>query len=347
MASMLLMHAGIAQAQTSSPYKPTKRGGGGALKLLWWQGATLLNPHFAGGTKDQDGSRIFYEPLAGWDSDGNLVADAGRRDSDARERRRVGRRQDGHLEAQARRHLARRQAVHRRRRACSPGSTPATRRPPPSPSAVYKDIKVEKVDSHTVRVEFPKPTPFWAEPFVGSRGHDPAQARVRAPYIGAKSREAPANLKPVGTGPVQVRRLQAGRHGARRAQPQLPRAQPAVLRRDRNEGRRRRGVRRARGAADRRVRLRLEPAGRGRDPQAPGGRRQGQGQHRPRRQHRVHPAQRHRPVDRGRRRARAASRPSTRPSATRRCARRWRCWSTARACRSSSTAAPASRPPTS
>jgi peptide/nickel transport system substrate-binding protein len=29
--------------------------------------------------------------------------------------------------------------------------------------ATYKDIKVEKVDSHTVRVTFPKPTPFWAE----------------------------------------------------------------------------------------------------------------------------------------------------------------------------------------
>ena len=32
---------------------PTKRGGGGPLKVLWWQGATLLNPHFAIGTKDQ------------------------------------------------------------------------------------------------------------------------------------------------------------------------------------------------------------------------------------------------------------------------------------------------------
>src|SRR6187551_868115 len=73
MASMLLMHAGVAQSQPAPPYKPTKRGGGGALKVLWWQGATLLQPHFAGGTKDQEGSRIFYEPLAGWDSDGNLV----------------------------------------------------------------------------------------------------------------------------------------------------------------------------------------------------------------------------------------------------------------------------------
>ena len=41
---------------------------------MWWQGATLLNPHFAVGTKDQEGSRIFYEPLAGWDADGDLKA---------------------------------------------------------------------------------------------------------------------------------------------------------------------------------------------------------------------------------------------------------------------------------
>ena len=43
------------------------------LKLLWWQAPTLLNPHFAVGQKDQDASRIFYEPLAAWDRDGNLV----------------------------------------------------------------------------------------------------------------------------------------------------------------------------------------------------------------------------------------------------------------------------------
>jgi peptide/nickel transport system substrate-binding protein len=47
MASMLLMHAGVAQSQPAPVYKPTKRGGGGALKVLWWQGATLLQPHFA------------------------------------------------------------------------------------------------------------------------------------------------------------------------------------------------------------------------------------------------------------------------------------------------------------
>jgi peptide/nickel transport system substrate-binding protein len=73
MASMMLMHAGVAQAQPMPAYKPTKRGGGGPLKTLWWQGPTLLQPHFANGTKDQEGSRVFYEPLAIWDNDGNLV----------------------------------------------------------------------------------------------------------------------------------------------------------------------------------------------------------------------------------------------------------------------------------
>src|ERR1700731_5036039 len=72
MAGMMLSHSGVAMAETVIPYKPTKAGGGGPLKLLYWQAVTLLNPHFAVGTKDQGGSRIFYEPLAGWGGEGNL-----------------------------------------------------------------------------------------------------------------------------------------------------------------------------------------------------------------------------------------------------------------------------------
>ncbi len=47
LAGQMLVSAGVAQAQGKVSYKPTKRGGGGPLKALWWQGATLLNPHFA------------------------------------------------------------------------------------------------------------------------------------------------------------------------------------------------------------------------------------------------------------------------------------------------------------
>src|SRR5947207_15296532 len=70
--TQMLAHSGVAMAAPAFKYAPTKRGGGGSLKLLWWQGPTLLNPHFATGTKDQDGSRLCYEPLACWDPDGNM-----------------------------------------------------------------------------------------------------------------------------------------------------------------------------------------------------------------------------------------------------------------------------------
>src|SRR5207302_1826329 len=73
MAAQMLASAGVAEAQLKWASSPTKRGGGGLLKTLWWQAPTLLNPHFAVGTKDQDASRIFYEPLASFDPDGNLV----------------------------------------------------------------------------------------------------------------------------------------------------------------------------------------------------------------------------------------------------------------------------------
>src|SRR5439155_1415856 len=73
-AAQMLAIAGPVQAQPKSlDFTPTRRGGGGLLKALWWQAPTLLNPHFATGTKDQDASRIFYEPLAGFDPDGNVI----------------------------------------------------------------------------------------------------------------------------------------------------------------------------------------------------------------------------------------------------------------------------------
>ena len=37
---------GRRQAQAPAPYKPTKRGGGGPLKVLWWQGADPPQPAF-------------------------------------------------------------------------------------------------------------------------------------------------------------------------------------------------------------------------------------------------------------------------------------------------------------
>ncbi len=198
MAGHLLLNAGIAQAQTPSTYKPTKRGGGGALKVLWWQGATLLNPHFATGTKDQDGSRIFYEPLASWDKDGNLVANLAAEIPSATN---GGLSKDGKTVVWK---LKRGVTWHDGKPFTSAdvvfnweyASDPTT-------SAVtigsYKEMKVEAIDSHTIKITFNKVTPFWATPFVGVQGMIIPKHLFEA-YKGAKSREAPNNLKPVGTG---------------------------------------------------------------------------------------------------------------------------------------------------
>jgi len=48
-ATQLLAHVGLAQTAPSTDYKPTNAVGGGALKLMFWQAATLLIPHFAVG----------------------------------------------------------------------------------------------------------------------------------------------------------------------------------------------------------------------------------------------------------------------------------------------------------
>src|SRR5437868_12849588 len=208
MATQLLALGGVAMAQSPSTYKPTKRGGGGHLKVLWWQGATLLNPHFAVGTKDQDGSRFFYEPLAGWDANGNLkpcLAES------------IPGREDGTLAADGKsvtwklkkgvtwhdgKPFTADDCVFTWEYARDPATASLT-------SGSYKDVTVEKIDAYTVAVKFAAPTPFWADAFVAAAGCI-IPKHLFADYMGAKSREAPANLKPVGTGPYKFKDFKPG-----------------------------------------------------------------------------------------------------------------------------------------
>jgi peptide/nickel transport system substrate-binding protein len=200
MASMLLMHAGVAQSQPAPVYKPTKRGGGGALKTLWWQGPTLLQPHFANGTKDQEGSRVFYEPLAVWDNDGNLVPILAaeiptQQNGGVLEGGKVVRwRLKKGVTWHDGKPFTADDVVFTWEYARDPASACVT-------IGVYKDLTVTKVDDYTVLVSFKKPTPFWATAFVAAEGMI-IPKHLFGPYAGAKSRDAPTNLKPVGTGPT-------------------------------------------------------------------------------------------------------------------------------------------------
>ena len=201
MASMMLMHEGIAQTAAPIPYKPTKRGGGGTLKMLYWQGPVHLNPHFAGGTKEQEATRIFYEPLAGWDAEGNLIPMLA---AELPSRANGGLAADGKsviwkLKKGVSWHdgkpFTADDVLFTAEYAGNPATSTVT-------VATYQDLKVEKIDSHTVRVVFAKPTPFWAEPLVGNVGNI-LPKHLFAEFTGAKSRENPANVKPVGTGPYK------------------------------------------------------------------------------------------------------------------------------------------------
>ncbi len=215
MASMLLMHAGIANSQPMPAYKPTKRGGGGALKTLWWQGPTLLQPHFANGTKDQEGSRVFYEPLAVWDNDGNLVPilaaeiptshNGGVLEGGKVVRWRLKKGVTWHDGKP----FTADDVVFTWEYVRDPATACVT-------IAVYKDVTVTKVDDFTVLVSFQKATPFWATAFVAAEGHDHPEAPVRAVRRSQVARRA--DQPQAGRHrSLQVRRLQAGRprHSAR------------------------------------------------------------------------------------------------------------------------------------
>jgi peptide/nickel transport system substrate-binding protein len=208
LANQLLAFSGVAMAQPAMVYKPTKRGGGGLLKVLWWQGPTLLNPHFAVGTKDQDGSRLFYEPLAAWDPDGNLKPKLAAE---------IPTRENGGIAADGKsvrwklkqgvtwhdgKPFTADDVVFNWEYAKDPATASVT-------SGSYNEVVVEKVDQYTVVVKFPKPTPFWADAFVATRGMI-IPKHLFQDFMGAKSREAPTNLKPVGTGAYKFKDFKPG-----------------------------------------------------------------------------------------------------------------------------------------
>ncbi len=195
MAGFLLLHAGVAQSQPA-PFRPTRRGGGGPLRLLEWQGPTQLNPHFATGLKDYTGCCVFYEPLVQWDADGHVVPVLA---AALPSRANGGLSADGKsvvwtLKQDVRWHdgqpFTADDVIFNWQYATNPATAAVT-------SASYAQVTMERVDTHTVRVVFDKPSPFWP----GQYSQVLLLPRHRfAAYAGAHSREAPDNNRPIGTG---------------------------------------------------------------------------------------------------------------------------------------------------
>ncbi len=195
MAGLMLMHAGVARSEPS-PYKPIKRGGGGVLRMLQWTGPTLLNPHFATGLKDNIGSRIFYEPLAQWDADANLQPILA---AEIPSLANGGLSADGlsvtwKLRKDVRWHdgepFTSDDVIFNWKYATDPAAATVT-------LGSYDNLRFEKVDMHTVRVVFNRPSPFWPGQYSQVML---IPRHLFATFTGLRSRDAPTNLKPVGTG---------------------------------------------------------------------------------------------------------------------------------------------------
>lgn len=181
------------------------KGACGTLRLLWWQAATILNPHLASGSKDWDAARLVYEPLASLDVNGlpevqyALAAE-------------VPTLANGGISADG---LSITWKLKKDVK-WSDG-TPFTaddvvftwkyvtdKDTAASTSSKMGEIKtVEKIDDNTVKITWnrPNPTPYVA--FTGGYGMI-IQKKAFENYMGAKAKDAPANLKPVGTGPYVV-----------------------------------------------------------------------------------------------------------------------------------------------
>ena len=190
-------------AAEATPTAAAQRGGGGLLRLLWWQAPTIINPHLAQGTKDFDASNIVLEALAYFDSADELVP---------RLAAEIPTVENGGLDPEGRFVIWKlRQDVKWHDGEpftaddvkftydfVSNEATTATT------FGTYQSVEsVEVLDEYTVKVNFKGPNPAWFEPFVGGQGLILPEHVLRD-YVGAEARNAPFNLKPIGTGPYKV-----------------------------------------------------------------------------------------------------------------------------------------------
>lgn len=173
------------------------------LKLLYWQAPTILNPHLSTGFKDTEASRITLEPLASFDNQGNLVpilaaeiptpANGGI----AADGKSVTWKLKQNVKWSDGQPFTAQDVVFTHQFISNPkvGAVSA---------GAYETVKnVEAIDDHTVKVNFKDVNPAWSLVFIGGEGTILPKHIYQA-YNGANAREAPANLKPIGTGPYQV-----------------------------------------------------------------------------------------------------------------------------------------------
>jgi peptide/nickel transport system substrate-binding protein len=207
MAAQLLTASGVAANPRQMGFTPTRRGGGGDLRILMWDAPTFLHPHFGRGLRDFTASRIFYEPLAAAAPDGTFVpvlADevpSLTNGSVAKDGRWVVWRLKRNVVWHDGAPFTADDVIFNWEFAADPATAASSR-------AAFDEIaRIDKLDSHAVKLVFKRPQPFWARAFTGD-GLLPRHIFER--YKGAGAREAFGMVKSVGTGPYRVTDFKPG-----------------------------------------------------------------------------------------------------------------------------------------
>jgi peptide/nickel transport system substrate-binding protein len=203
-AEMLATYAPAAAQGTGAAqptFTPTRRGGGGKLRLLFWQAPTILNAHFAAAGKDREASRIVYEPLCSVDPEGQFIPILAEEIPSVEN---GGRARDGtwtiwHLKQGVVWHDGRPFTADDVLFTWEFATDPATAA---TSRGFYQNIRrIDKLNDSTVKVVFTEPTPLWELP---GQWNGILPKHLFAEYTGANARDAPYNLKPDGTGPYKL-----------------------------------------------------------------------------------------------------------------------------------------------
>jgi peptide/nickel transport system substrate-binding protein len=184
-------------------------GGGGLLRILQWQAPTILNPHLSTGYKDYDAARISYQPLADFDINGDGIpvlaaefptVENGSVSEDGLSVTWTLREgvtwHDGEPFTSA-------DVKFTWEYAADPETAAVT-------AGAFRSVaSIDTPDDLTVVVTFTDPNPAGFEVFTGRNGMIIPEHIFRE-FMGADSRNAPANLEPVGTGPFMVTEFRPG-----------------------------------------------------------------------------------------------------------------------------------------
>ncbi len=208
--SLTLISCGSSPNSTSTnPPNSNQQPPEKTLKLLYWQAPTILNPHLSTGFKDSEASRITLEPLASFNNQLELVpflaAEIPTLENGgiAKDGKSVTWKLKKNVKWSDGKPFTADDVIFTYQFISNPKVGTTT-------SGTYEIIKdIEKIDDHTIKINFKAVTPGWYSVFVGTEGMILPRHIFEA-YNGENARQAPGNLKPVGTGPYRVVEFKPG-----------------------------------------------------------------------------------------------------------------------------------------